>query len=159
MTGIVQTTSLGVFAAILSIAAWRDWQTLQIANLFPLTIAGIFAIWALSGYLGGRLSVGEVGLAAAGAGALLAVGAIAFAVGMLGGGDVKLLASAGLFAVPRYLVAFLLVVALAGGALSIAVLLGIKTGATSPDGGRRRLPYGPAIAAGGLWVTAARLFA
>lgn len=158
---ILQAVCLVTYAIILLLAAWRDWQTLQIADVFPLMIIGAFGVWAAGGYVGGRTSAAEIALAAVVALVLLVVGAAAFAAGVLGGGDVKLLAVAGLFAGPAHVVAFLLVVALAGGALALAVLADVRVGPRTVDdtGLSRRLPYGPAIAAGGLWVTVARLFA
>lgn len=158
---LLQMVCLVAYAIVLVIAAWRDWQTLQIADVFPLMIIGAFAVWAAGGYVGGRVSAAEIGFAAAVALALLVVGAAAFAAGALGGGDAKLLAAAGLFAGPAHVVAFLLVVALAGGALALAVLAGATVGPRPVEDAplRRRLAFGPAIAAGGLWVSAARLFA
>ncbi len=98
---------------------------------------------------------------------LFLLGALAFATGALGGGDVKLLAAASLFAGPSFLLEFLTVVALAGGAMAVATLAGAQIGpaAAAGDGPsserttvrtrlRSGLPYGPAIAAGGLWVAA-----
>lgn len=158
---ILQAVCLVTYAVVLLLAAWRDWQTLQIADVFPLVIVGAFGVWSVAGYVGGRTSAVEIAFAAAAALVLLVLGAAAFAAGVLGGGDVKLLAAAGLFAGPAHMVAFLLVVALAGGALALAVLAGVRAGSRTVDdaGLPRRLAYGPAIAAGGLWVTAARLFA
>lgn len=150
-----------VYGVVLIVAAWRDWRTLQIADAFPLTIIGVFGIWSVSGLAGDRTSLAEIGLAAAIAIALLIVGAVAFAIGALGGGDVKLLAASSLFAGPAYLVEFLLVVALAGGALSLVALMGLAVGTPSArDNGRhRRVPYGPAIATGGLAVVLVRIIA
>jgi prepilin peptidase CpaA len=94
--------------------------------------------------------------------AVFAIGAAGFAAGILGGGDVKLLAAASLFAGSAHLIDFLVVTALVGGALGLAVLAGAPIGPAAPatDGTVRArlrcgLPYGPAIAAGGLWVIAA----
>jgi len=72
-----------------------------------------------------------------------------------------LLAAVSLFAGPARLVDFLAITALAGGVLGIAALVGAPIGQTAGAGMatlrarlRGRLPYGPAIAAGGLWVAA-----
>lgn len=71
----------------------------------------------------------------------------------------KLLAAASLLAGPAYLVEFLLVVALAGGAVSLVVLSGLAMGVPqAPDNGRQpHVPYGPAIAAGGLAIVLTRI--
>jgi len=109
------------------------------------------------------LSLATVGLALACAAAVFAAGAVAFAAGALGGGDVKLLAAASLFAGMGPISDFLLVTALVGGVLGVAVLAGAPlsplaqapaTDATLRTRLRSGLPYGPAIAAGGLWVAA-----
>jgi prepilin peptidase CpaA len=93
---------------------------------------------------------------------VFAIGATGFAAGVLGGGDVKLLAATSLFAGSAHVIDFLIVTALVGGALGLAVLAGAPIGPAAPttDGAvrarlRSGLPYGPAIAAGGLWVVAA----
>ena len=79
----------------------------------------------------------------------------------LGGGDVKLAAAMALFAGPSLMLDFLLVVGIVGGVLGIIMLAGVQIGPVAHAGGstargrlQSRLPYGPAIAAGGLWVVA-----
>jgi prepilin peptidase CpaA len=86
---------------------------------------------------------------------------VAFALGALGGGDVKLLAAISLFAGPQRLPGFLIITAIAGGLLGLAILAGAPIGRPAMAGAgtlrtrlRAGLPYGPAIAVGGLWVAA-----
>ena len=89
--------------------------------------------------------------------ALLAVGTPMFAAGKLGGGDVKLLASAGLWFDLGGAVWLLVAVALAGGVLALLVLV-LRTIGWSDEIRRRvvllrpggGIPYGVAIAAGAL---------
>ena len=138
-----------------------DLRTMQIADAVSLGIVGAFVVWALAGWILGILSFTTVGLALACAAALFAAGAAAFAAGALGGGDVKLLAAASLFAGTGLISDFLLVTALVGGVLGVAVLAGAPIGPLAPPADatlrtrlRGGLPYGPAIAAGGLWVAA-----
>ncbi|TMJ27696.1 MAG: hypothetical protein E6G95_10545 [Alphaproteobacteria bacterium] len=62
---------------------------------------------------------------------------------------------------PAGLVDFLAVTAIAGGLLGLAILAGAPIGQPAVAGPlrarlRRGLPYGPAIAAGGLWVAASQ---
>ena len=120
-----------------------------------------FLVWALGGLVLGTLSYAAIALALACAAVVFGVGIAAFAAGALGGGDVKLLAAASLFAGPGLIADFLLVTALAGGVLGAAVFAGAPIGPPAPAADtairtrlRRGLPYGPAIAAGGLWVAA-----
>ncbi len=156
----LQAGCLFAFALLLVAAGWQDLRTMRIANRLSLGIAACFVLWALAGLALGTLSIGHVALSAVGAAALFAAGAIAFAAGGLGGGDVKLLAAAGLFAAPGLLIEFLTVTALVGGVLGLAILAGAPIGPAAADGATVRarlrggLPYGPAIAAGGLWVAA-----
>ena len=161
---LLQTGCLIAFALLLLLAAWQDLRTMQIADAVSLGIVGAFAVWALGGWVMGTLSFTTVGLALACSAALFAAGAAAFAAGALGGGDVKLLAAASLFAGTGLISDFLLVTALAGGVLGVlgvAVLAGTPISPLAPAADatlrirlRSGLPYGPAIAAGGLWVAA-----
>ena len=155
----LQTACLVAFALLLLLAAWQDLRTMQIADAVSLAIVPVFALWALSGLVLGTVSFSMIGLALACAAVLFGVGAAAFALGALGGGDVKLLAAASLFAGTTLMPDFLMVTSLAGGMLGVAVLSGARIGPAAPAGHatlrlrlRGGLPYGPAIAAGGLWV-------
>jgi prepilin peptidase CpaA len=165
LLALLQTGCLIAFAGLLLVAAWRDLRTMRIANGFSLAIVGAFGVWAVAGLAGGALSLQALAWAIACGAGLFALGAAAFAVGMIGGGDVKLMAAVGLFAGPALLLDFLTIMALAGGALGFAVLAGAPIGSASTRGGemtvrarlRGGLPYGPAIATGGLWVAALRI--
>lgn len=117
---------------------------------------------------------GAVGLALLAAGGALAAGLLLWRRGLFGGGDVKLLAAVALLPPPSGVPALLLAVPLAGGALALGYLALrrlLRGPAGKARGGgllrrllrreRRRilrggpLPYGVAIAAGGLFVRAA----
>jgi prepilin peptidase CpaA len=160
----LQAGCLGAFSLLLIVAGWQDVRTMRIANGLSVAIVASFCLWALAGAALGRLSIAQIVFAGACAAAMFGVGALAFAMGGLGGGDVKLFAAASLFAGPGLLVDFLLVTALVGGALGLAILAGAPLGpAAAARGGTVRarlrggLPYGPAIAAGGLWVAASHV--
>jgi prepilin peptidase CpaA len=164
LLALLQTGCLIAFAGVLLVAAWRDLRTMRIANGFSLAIVGAFGLWAVVGLAAGTLSLQALAWAIACGAGLFALGAGAFAMGMIGGGDVKLMAAVGLFAGPALLLEFLTVMALAGGALGFAVLAGAPLGAAAGRGEatvrarlRGGLPYGPAIATGGLWVAALRV--
>lgn len=132
---------------------------MRIDNSLSIAIAALFCIWAAAGLLADSFTLSSLGFSIACAVGLFCVGAAAFAAGMMGGADVKLLAAVGLFAGPALVVDLLLITALAGGLLGIAVLAGAPVGPASARGDatvrnrlRGRVPYGPAIAVGGLWV-------
>jgi prepilin peptidase CpaA len=161
LLALLQFACLALLAVLLIGAGVQDWRSMQIANGFPLAIAGLFVVWAILDLSSGRLSPMALGLAVACAVVVFAVGAAAFAVGGLGGGDVKLLAAVSLFAGPPRLLDFLAITAIVGGVLGLAVLAGAPIGRPAMAAGgslrtrlRGGLPYGPAIAAGGLWLAA-----
>lgn len=86
---------------------------------------------------------------------VFALGAAFFHFRMLGGGDVKLLAAGALWAGSYAIWPFLFLTALAGGILAVLVVFLTPlwrsiTGSTV----RGNLPYGVAIATGGILVTA-----
>lgn len=149
------------FVAALVVAAARDVRTMRIGNAYPIAIVVLFTISATSGVVSGERELASVAAAVACAMLVLAVGALAFAAGVFGGGDVKLLAAASLFSGPDRLFDFLTVTALAGGGLAVALLavVPIANAAGAPGTALRarlhtHMPYGPAIAAGGLWLAA-----
>ena len=155
----VQSGCLIVFAVLLVMAAWQDWRTMHIADRISLGIGAAFGVWAVAGLAAGTFSFASLGLAVACAVGMFAVGTLAFASGAMGGGDVKLAAATSLFAGPALMLDFVMTTALVGGVLGLATLAGAPIGPVAPAGDstvrarlRGRLPYGPAIAMGGLWV-------
>jgi prepilin peptidase CpaA len=161
---LLQIGCVAVFAALLLAAGWQDLKTMRIGNGLSLAIVATFALWALAGLAAGSLSLVGIGWSIACAVAVFVVGALIFAVGAVGGGDVKLLAAASLFAGPALQLDFLAVTAVVGGMLGLAILGGAPIGPKAQPVAegevplprlRRGLPYGPAIAAGGLWVATA----
>lgn len=79
--------------------------------------------------------------------------AAAFAMGAMGGGDVKLIAALALWLPWQAVLMLLVIMSLAGGALTAAMLIR-KRLARSQDA--IEVPYGVAIAFGGLWLIAQR---
>ena len=158
---LLQTGSLIVLAVLLVAAAWQDLRTLHISNGLPLSIVGVFVVWSILGLAAGTSTAAGVALSVACAVTFFLVATAAFAAGMIGGGDVKLAAAMALFAGPSLMLDFLLVVGIVGGVLGIIMLAGVQIGPVAHAGGstargrlQSRLPYGLAIAAGGLWVVA-----
>jgi prepilin peptidase CpaA len=157
----MQAVLYGAAAAILATAAYTDLTRRRIGNEL---VCGLLVLAAIR--LGFFAMPGTALLSLGGSALLAALLLVAFARGWLGGGDVKLLIACSLFVGIADMPAFVLATALAGGALSIAVLCALpfraKAGALPPTGGalRRggislssvRLPYGVAIAAGGVWA-------
>jgi len=166
LLALLQIGCVAVFALLLIAAGWQDLRTLRIGNGLSIAVVASFAVWSVAGLALGQISWADLGLAVACAVAVFALGVAGFVAGVMGGGDVKLMAAASLFAGPVHQVDFLTVTALAGGVLAIFLLAGAPIGpieTTSSGAIRTRLrgglPYGPAIAAGGLWVAAALVIA
>jgi prepilin peptidase CpaA len=96
--------------------------------------------------------------------AILGGALILFARGWMGGGDVKLLAVTGLWLGPAAMPALLLLTALAGGLLTLVMIVARALGAHRLAGGRiaalrdpmDRVPYGIAIAAAAIAVVILR---
>ena len=139
-----------VLAAALVAVAIGDLRTRTIPNWLNLAIAlGAIPFWYVTD-LGLWPDVAiRIGIAAA----VFALFAGAFALGMMGGGDVKLLAALALW-LPAPAVAMLLVVmSLAGGALTLFLALRHRMARRQE---KLEIPYGVAIAFGGLWLSGER---
>ena len=141
-----------ILAILLIAAAVEDAVRLRISNLTVLLVLVAAIVAAVTAGFDLRVWQNMVVFLA-----LLAVGTPMFAAGRLGGGDVKLLASVGLWFDFAGALWLLIAVALAGGVLALLVLV-IRSFNWSeeirrqvvllrPGGG---IPYGVAIAAGAL---------
>jgi prepilin peptidase CpaA len=137
---------LVMLAAILLFAAIVDVRTFTISNRLNLTVALLAPFYWFSIALAPWPGIATQ-LAAGGAVFLLLAGA--FYVGMMGGGDVKLAAALSLWFPPSAIVKFLVLTSLAGGVLTIALLAWHRA---MRRAGRPEIPYGVAIAFGGLAI-------
>lgn len=96
---------------------------------------------------------------------ILGLGAVLFFRGLMGGGDVKLLPAATLWAGPHGLAAFAIVAGLSGAAVALVILSPARRLLPAPpaslaaaaDPLQRPMPFGVAIAAGGLWAIGVQL--
>lgn len=135
---MAQILLLGLLAAMLAIAAFTDIRARIIPNGLNLAIALLAGVWWWANGLGiADISI-QIGLAF---GALILFGAC-FAAGMMGGGDVKLIAALALWLPGGALLQMLVWMALAGGVLTVA-MLAIHAIRRAP--GRPEIPYGVAI--------------
>ena len=136
-----------LLAVLLIVAAVGDVRTRIIPNGLNLAVALLAPVWWIAvGYSGHDMLL-QIGLS----GSVLALFAACFAVGMMGGGDVKLLAALALW-LPMGRMAVLLVwMALGGGVLTLAMLAAHRL-RKSPD--RIEVPYGVAISAAALLIVA-----
>ncbi len=148
LTETIQYVLLIGLAIALLIAAFTDIRHRRIANWLNLAIAaGAPLFWWASGYS----LWPDVAIQIAVALAVFAVVCGLFALGMMGGGDVKLLTALALWIAPIPFLQLLVIMALAGGVLTIAMAAWhmIKR-----QREKLAIPYGVAISIGGLWVLA-----
>jgi prepilin peptidase CpaA len=137
-------------AAMLVVAAVIDARTFTISNRLNLTVAlGAPLYWmsiSLAPWPGMAVHV-------AAAVTVFGLLAAAFYLGMMGGGDVKLAAAFALWFPIASTVKFLVLMSVAGGVLTLAIV-GWHRAARRK--GRPNIPYGVAIAFGGLAILAQR---
>lgn len=159
MLALSTALPLSGLAGFAAAAALSDARTLRIPNFLSLCIFGLFGIYAAQ-MLTPQDAAVSVGLAAV----TLVVGFVAYTRNLMGGGDAKLLAACMAWAGAAYALEFLIVTALAGGLLALALsspLTARAAGLVRRDwpvaAGQRAMPYGVAIACGAL-VVAAELF-
>ena len=157
---------LALVAAI-AWAAVNDVMWFRIPNVVPIAILALYPAYLLSGGPG----FAQLHWALAIAGATFLIGAFMFSRGWMGGGDVKLLAALALWAGPTHFPTLILVTSVAGGVLALIglmpgrasmvswVALNFRIALALPEAprsasGRRTIPYGVAIAIGGLFMCA-----
>lgn len=144
--GLFHDFLLVALAALLLIAAFTDIRRRQIDNwLNALIVLGAPLFWWASGLsLWPDLGI-QIGLAL---GTFVILAGL-FALRVMGGGDVKLLAALALWFPPTSFMQMLLVMALVGGALTI--FLG-SWHVMRRQKDKLTIPYGVAIAVGGIWI-------
>jgi prepilin peptidase CpaA len=147
MHATVFWTSLGGLAALLVAAAWGDIRRFTIPNRLNAAIA----LLAIAYWWGAQFTLALVGIQLALAVVVFLIFAAAFAAGMMGGGDVKMLAALALWLRPVELVTMLVVMSLIGGVLTLLLLVRHRL---LHREGQPEIPYGVAISiAAGLSFT------
>jgi prepilin peptidase CpaA len=147
--GIFTYGLLGALAIGLLIAAFTDMRRRQIDNWLNAAIAlGAPLFWLASGMP--LIDIGyQIGVALA---AFLVLAGL-FALGGMGGGDVKLLTALALWIAPLWFMRLLIVMSLIGGILTL-VFAAWHIARRQP--GKAAIPYGIAIATAGLWALASQ---
>jgi len=141
---------LALLAMLLVVAAVVDARTFTISNRLNLAVALLAPLY--------WLAVGlplwpEAAIQLAVALGVFVLLAGAFYIGMMGGGDVKLAAALALWFSPASTLQFLVLMSLAGGVLTLIVLVAHRM---RKKPGKPKIPYGVAIAFGGLVILAQR---
>lgn len=147
-----------VFPLLVALGAASDALTMAVPDRVALALVGGFFLLApVAG-----LDWADVGLHGVAAAAILVGGLSFFALGWVGGGDVKFAAAIALWLGWGHLLAFIVAAATIGGILALAILAlrRISLPATAGIGPRFRylhdpeagLPYAVALAAAGLLI-------
>lgn len=129
------TLALLIFPAGMAIAASSDLLTMKISNRLVLLLVAAFCILALAV----NLPLQQFALHFACAALVLVAGFALFAMGWVGGGDAKLAAATTLWLGFGLTLPYLIYAALAGGVLTLALLM------------LRQVPIGPRLAGIG-WI-------
>lgn len=151
-----------LFGGLLFWAAFSDALRYLIPNRVSLGIALLFPAYVLAGGAPEPLSalLAALGVAAV----VFLLGAAGFAGGVIGGGDAKLLAAVSLWAGPALIAHFIVLTTVIGAVLALVMLTPVAALLPSPPESvaaqsswrrsRGSVPYGVAIAGGGLLVAA-----
>lgn len=137
-------------AVLLVIAAVTDIRSRIISNRLNIAVAGLAPLfWMANGLDFWPDMVLQVALAAA----VFAIFAALFALGMMGGGDVKLLAALALWLPLQPMMTLLVIMSVLGGAVTLITIIHHRV---RRNIGRPEVPYGVAISLAGLWVVGER---
>ena len=151
MPGVdVSYVLLGGLAIALLIAAFTDLRRREIDNWLTLGIALAAPLfWWASGMSLWPDVAWQLGIALI----TFTVAAALFAMGGMGGGDVKLIAALALWIAPLWFMRLLIVMSVLGGLLTLAM---VALHYLRRREGRPLIPYGLAISAAGLWTLASQ---
>jgi prepilin peptidase CpaA len=150
MPGVFADALIAILAAMLIVAATGDLRTRTIPNWLNGAIAlAAIPFWFVSGLNVWPDMAIQVGVALA----VFALFALAFHLGAMGGGDVKMVAALALWLPLGAVIKLLVIMSIAGGVLTVAMLVRHRV---AQSGKELEIPYGVAIAFGGFWLIAER---
>jgi prepilin peptidase CpaA len=150
----IEGISLLIAGFLLLAAAIQDVRKFKIANGFSIALALLFPVYAIAADISiwPHLLTGVI---------VFGVGFGLFALRLLGGGDVKLISAAALWAGPQFILVFLIATTAIGGILSLFCAMMALAKSRKKKGKRANekaipwqkapVPYGMAIACGG-WI-------
>ena len=150
MSTVLSWILLAILSAMLVVAAGFDLRSRTIPNSLNLAIA-LLAIpfWWATGLSAWPDAALHLGVAAFVFGAFAGL----FALGWMGGGDVKLVAAVALWLPWQAVLVLLVLMSLAGGVLTLAMVARRKLAGHEQE---IEIPYGVAIAFGALWLIGQR---
>ena len=136
----------GGLAIALIVVVVTDLKSRHISNWLNLIIAlGAPILWLANGMTFWPDMIGQIGLAVI----IFTIFAGLFAIGAMGGGDVKLLTALSLWMHWLTFLELLVIMSIAGGLLTMLMMISKQIRKTK---GPIKVPYGVAIAFSGLWM-------
>jgi len=151
MTGVwISTLLIATLALLLLWGATTDLRSRIISNKLNLAIALLAPVWWWANGLSLYPDIAfQLGIAVA----VFALFTGLFALGMMGGGDVKMLGAIALWLPLQAMSTLIIVMALIGG---VVTLVTVAHHRMTRRIGQPEIPYGVAIALAGLWVLGER---
>lgn len=147
MNAASTSTLLAILTLLLGAAAWTDIRSRTIPNALNAAVALLAPLWW---WATGLALWPDVAIQLALFAIVLTVFLGFFVLGAMGGGDVKLLAALALWLPLKPLADMLLLMAIAGGALTLVMLVTHRMRKSELP---LEIPYGVAIAFATLWVS------
>jgi prepilin peptidase CpaA len=153
MTGeFFRLALLGVLAALLITAAITDLRSRIISNRLNMAVASLAPLWWLASGLDLWPGMAVQLLVAV---VVFTLFAALFAMGMMGGGDVKLLGALALWFPWQALLSLIVLMAILGGLVTIVTVIHHRM---TKRLGQPEIPYGVAISIAALWLLGERYF-
>lgn len=151
MWEFIRFALLFILVGLLVTAAIGDVRRYTIPNWLCLAVALLALPYLYSTFVTSGVALWPaLGLQAGMAALVFVLFAALFAAGVMGGGDVKLMAALALWMPGRQVFDLMLLVAMFGGLVALGVLVGRRL---RKHDGENAVPYGVAIAAGGIALT------
>jgi len=149
---------LAIFPICMIFATFYDIFTMTIPNKIVLVLLGSFVVLAPIAGMSLETAAWHVGLSLV----ILIVGFALFSMGVMGGGDAKLLAASALWLGPEQTVVYLLIASLLGGLLTLIIIRGRRMllpqsllnvpWITRLHDNNQGVPYGAALGPAALYV-------
>lgn len=157
--------TLVIFSALMVWAAYSDLSSYTLSNRLCLSVALLYPVYlfTLSIYDHG-LPTGEIVISLALAMVVFIICAGFFALGLMGGGDVKLMPAITLWAGTGYILDYLVITSVVGGLFATAIMIRNRRNQSKYPKSSENInlsmanikhsavPYGVGIAIGGLYV-------
>ena len=156
---------LALFSLLMCRAIWSDLTSLTLSNRLCLATVLLYLAYLLATYMPGYgLPIQDILISVAISAIIFIVCAGFFALGIMGGGDVKLIPAVALWAGTAHILNYLFITAVMGGLFAAAIIImnrikiskyfksSVNVNLSVAEKKESAVPYGVGIAVGGLYV-------